>query len=137
MSEMNDRARLPVLPLIDGGAWDLTVDDLSPDGAASRLRFYEIGDMKLLSGDAAIPAPDYDLLAAPYPSTEPMERAIGQVWGKTLMRRIAMMLLGPNEFVDILRVDQSGWGKSTLDTRAYGRLPRRSQHDSSRGRIQE
>ena len=113
-SDMNDRSRRPVLPLIDGGAWDLTAVDLSDSGVGSRLGFHEIGGMKLLAGDAAIPEPDYDLLAVPYPETEPMERAIGQVWGKALMTRIAMMLLGPNEFVDVLRVDQSGWGKTTL-----------------------
>ena len=109
--ELSDYDRHQVIPLEDGGAISLHNNDvLTPD---------EITYLHLENMGWRLPPPDFNLLNQPLPAEGAMILArYGEI-----LKRFAYHLLQTSKCVDIIRVPQSNWGKSTLAELLEGALP--------------
>ena len=104
-SEFNDRGANVIIPLRDGGAWDVATDRPIAPEDLSPMRWTDLG--------WSIPPPDYELLDKPSPAGDAVRRWFGHggpLW--PILDRFACYMCGTDKAVDMIKGEQDV-GKST------------------------
>ena len=113
-ADLNRRADHKVIPLAGGGAWCLREN--------RRLSPADTMPMLLMASGWHIPEPDMAGLLLDGPEIDAMKNVIeGRFAG--VFERLAMRLLGPGKTVDVIQVQLSSYGKSTLFEIVKGAFP--------------
>lgn len=107
MTQFNRRRNeYPVIPLLDGGAIDLTHDGI--------IDAEDLSEMLMIDNSWAIPMPRFELLTNIPDQAKAMHWFIHEHLTLDLMKRIAFKLLGNRKDIDVIRIDDTNAGKDTL-----------------------
>ena len=99
--------RNPILPLADGGAWDIATGS-----AISRDR---LRDLHMVGVDWSIPMPDLSAWDRPKTAKQRhVKQILEERYGTPALKRLAFGLWGPDKRIETLKAATSNWGKNSL-----------------------